>query len=76
MIGGKYQHICVRHLAIEAHTLLEAAHVLHAAHPFILGDDRGLCLLSECLHLHAKLCLVNMWHLGAESLCQIVTVFL
>ena len=68
VVGVEHEHVAVRHLAVEAHALLEAAHVLHAAHPLVLRDHGRLGRLAKGLDLDAKLGLVETGHLGAEGL--------
>ena len=39
MIGIEHQLVSVGHLSVEAHSGLEAAHVLHTAHVLVLCDQ-------------------------------------
>ena len=39
MIGIEHQLVSVGHLSVEAHTGLEAAHVLHTTHVLVLCDQ-------------------------------------
>ena len=63
MVGIEHEAIAVGHLSIEVHALLESAHVFHSSHPFVLGDDYGLCRFAEVLHVYHKLAFVEMRHL-------------
>ena len=67
MVAIENQVERVRHLSVEAHSALVAAHLLHAAHPLVLGDDDGTCVGSQCINLHHELGLVEFRHLGAED---------
>ena len=68
MVGIKHDGIHVRHLCIESHATLEAAHVLHTAHVFALRDDDRLCLFAQRLHLNGKLRLLHLRCLRLEHL--------
>ena len=67
MVAVEYEGIHVGHLSVEGHSGLIAAHFFHAPHVFALGDDDGLCLLSECLHFDVELCFVEFWQLCVED---------
>ena len=63
MITVEHERIAVGHLLIEAHSRLELTHLLHATHVFILCDNHGLTVLTQCLNLHIELCFIKFRHL-------------
>ena len=74
MVGVEHHHVRVGHLVVEAHSRLEPAHLLHAAHILALRDDDRRVGLAQCLHVHGVCRLVTIRHLRTEHLCQFVTV--